>query len=121
MRLFLSYNRQDSDFILQVQTEFERRGIATFFDRKSLDPGLPWPQGLEQGLRTATGVLVFLSHSGLGVWQKREMYLALDLQAEAERENRRFPVVPVLLNGAEVTSGFLFLNTWVDLRNSLLE
>jgi hypothetical protein len=45
------------------------------------------------------------------------MYLALDLQAEAERENRKFPVVPVLLNGAEVTSGF-FLNTWIDLRNT---
>ena len=46
------------------------------------------------------------------------MYLALDLQAEADKENRKFPVVPVLLNGAEVTTGFLFLNTWVDLRET---
>ena len=43
------------------------------------------------------------------------------LQAEAEKENLSFPVVPVLLAGAEVTSGFLFLNTWVDLRNTLPE
>jgi len=33
-------------------------------------------------------------------------------------ENRKFPVVPVLLSGAEVTSGFLFLNARIDLRNT---
>jgi hypothetical protein len=48
----------------------------------------------------------------MGRWQQREMSLSLDRQANASN----FPVVPVLLPGADPPLGFLSLNTWVDLR-----
>jgi hypothetical protein len=44
------------------------------------------------------------------------MFFALDLQAKAERENRKFPVIPVLLKNAHPQAGFQFLNTWADFR-----
>jgi len=34
-------------------------------------------------------------------------------------EGHTFPVIPVLLQGADLTPGFLFLNTWIDLRHGL--
>jgi hypothetical protein len=51
----------------------------------------------------------------MGRWQQSEAYLSLDRQIGA----RDFPVVPILLPGADPALGFLKLNTWVDLRSSL--
>ena len=92
------------------------RGITTFLDRDNLVTGLPWRQALEQALRGARAVAVFIGRQ-LGGWQKREMWYALDRQVSEEKQGRAFPVVPVLLPGAELTPGFLFSNTWVDLRS----
>ena len=49
------------------------RGITTFLDRDNLVTGLPWPQALEQALRGARAVAVFIGRQ-LGGWQKREMW-----------------------------------------------
>ena len=115
--LFLSYNRQDQRAVLDVRRKLELRGIHTFLDRDKLVAGLPWPQALEQALLSSRAVAVFLGPHDLGTWQKREMFFALDLQSHAERENRIFPVIPVLLKDAQPQPGFLFLNTWADFRN----
>lgn len=53
----------------------------------------------------------------MGPWQQREAHAVLDQQAAAERAHAPpFPVIPVLLPGAEAPLGFLGQNTWVDLR-----
>src|SRR5271157_5196056 len=66
-------------------------------------------------LRGASGVAVFIGRE-LGGWQKREMWFALDRQVSEEKQGRSFPVIPVLLAGADLTPSFLFSNTWIDLR-----
>jgi len=114
--VFLSYSRADTAAVVAIRDILEARGISTFFDREQLLAGMPWPQALETGLRGARSVAVFIGPEGLGLWQKREMAFALDRQVAEERNQRGFPVVPVLLPGADVTPGFLFLNTWIDLR-----
>jgi hypothetical protein len=116
--LFLSYNRQDQKAVLAIRQLLELRGIRTFLDRDHLVAGLPWPQGLEQALTSARAVAVFIGPHDFGLWQKREMFFALDLQVQAEREKRQFPVIPVLLRDAHWQPGFLFLNTWIDFRNT---
>ena len=116
--LFLSYNSIDRASVTTVQKLLEARGITTFLDRDRLTPGLPWPVALEEGLRSVRGVAVFIGRN-LGGWQKREMWFALDRQVREEKEGRPFPVIPVLLEDADLTTSFLFLNTWIDLRNGL--
>jgi WD40 repeat protein len=116
--LFLSYNSADRSFVIAVQRLLEARSITTFLDRDQLSPGLPWPVALEEGLRNVRGVAVFIGRD-LGGWQKREMWFALDRQVREEKERRLFPVIPVLLPGADLTACFLFLNTWIDLRSGL--
>ncbi len=119
--LFLSYSRADTEAVLSIQRLLQARGISTFLDRDQLEVGMPWPQALESGLNSARGVAVFIGPSGLGLWQKREMGFALDRQVQEERASRAFPVIPILLPGADITPGFLFLNTWTDLRPDLTD
>ena len=114
--LFLSYHSPDHGLVHTIRELLEARGIATFLDRENLVAGLPWPHALEEALRSVRAVAVFIGPDGLGLWQKREMGFALDRQVQEEKAGRAFPVIPVLLPGADATPGFLFLNTWVDLR-----
>ena len=119
--LFLSYNRTDYESVKTVQQFLIDHGITTFLDRDDLPVGVPWPQGLETALVRACGVVVFIGPQGFGSWQKREIGFALERQTNEEKNNRIFPVIPVLLPGSNPTAGFLFLNTWVDLRKDLTE
>jgi TIR domain len=115
--LFLSYNRADADAVREARAQLEARGIRTFIDWHDLDAGRMWPDALERALRGSRVVAVFVGKTGFGVWQKREVYYALDLQARSPEGSR--PVVPVLLRGADPPAGFLALNTWVDLRDGI--
>jgi hypothetical protein len=95
------------------------RGAPSFLDRDALVAGVPCSQSLEDALRSVRAVAVFIGPNGFGAWQKREMYFALDRQAQEESRAIRFPAIPVLLRKADITAGFLFLNTWVDLRKGV--
>lgn len=116
--LFLSYNSGDRGTVLQVRQELALRHVSSFFDRADLTPGRPWFDELEAAMQGVRGVAVFIGKDGLGTIQKREMQFALARQSAQERRGRIFPVIPVLLDGADPDrfSGFLALNTWVDLR-----
>src|SRR2546423_632278 len=118
LHLFLSYHSADRASVVAIQKLLQVRGISTFLDRDNLFAGLPWPQALEQGLKDVNGVAVFIGRE-LGGWQKREMWFAMDRQVREEKQGRAFPVIPVLLQGADLTPGFLFVNTWIDLRSGL--
>lgn len=117
--LFISYNRADRVAVEALKQRLSRSGVTTFFDSEQLVAGMPWPAALEDGLAKARAVAVFIGPSGLGAWQKREMYFALDRQVELQKQGRAYPVIPVLLPASEVTAGFLFLNAWIDFRRDL--
>lgn len=117
--LFLSYSRADADAVREVRAQLEARGVRTFIDWHDLDPGQSWPDALERALTSSKAVAIVVGKSGFGVWQKRELYYALDLQVRSPHGT--FPVVPLLLRGAEPPAGFLALNTWIDLRAGISE
>jgi WD40 repeat protein len=115
--VFLSYHSADRAPVLELERALAARGVSTFLDRHQLLPGRSWPEDLEKGLAECRAVAVLIGPHGMGAWQKREMYFALDRQAQ---ENN-FPVIPVLLpDVVDWKAGFLFLNTWVDLRQGVL-
>lgn len=113
--VFLSYNTQDQQSVEIVARTLKQHGLDVFLDRWYLVPGLPWPQHLEEILRACKAAAIFLGPSGMGRWQQREQYMALDRQAHEPT----FPVIPVLLPGTDPALGFLSLNTWIDLRHGL--
>jgi WD40 repeat protein len=110
--VFLSYHWRDQAPVEALAHWLRAQGIQVFLDRWYLVPGQPWPQMLEHVLSRCGAVAVCLGPSGMGPWQQREKYVALDRQAH----DPRFPVIPVLLPGADPVPGFLCQNTWVDLR-----
>jgi pentatricopeptide repeat protein len=119
--LFLSYNSTDRGVVVEVRHALAARGVSTFYDRDDLSPGRSWFDELEAAMRRAHGAAVFIGKDGLGTIQRREMQFALARQAIEEKAGGTFPVIPVLLEGVDpdAASGFLALNTWIDLRRGI--
>ncbi len=113
--VFLSYHHKDHEAVEAVARMLRERGLSVFLDRWYLVPGQSWPITLERALEACRAVAVFLGPAGMGTWQQREQHLALERQAKDET----FPVIPVLLPGADPALGFLQLNMWVDLREGV--
>lgn len=110
--IFLSYHWRDHTAVESVARALTEHGLDVFLDRWYLTPGLPWQDALQALLGRVSAVVIFVGPEGLGDWQQREIALALDHQAHSSA----FPVIPVLLPGADPPLGFLALNTWIDLR-----
>ncbi|HMM88021.1 toll/interleukin-1 receptor domain-containing protein [Bradyrhizobium sp.] len=110
--LFMSYHWLDRVAVEEVARSLRERGVKPFLDRWYLVPGRSWVGTLEKELANCRAVAIFIGPQGMGRWQQREREYALDRQTRDEN----FPVIPVLLPGADPALGFLSLNTWIDLQ-----
>lgn len=113
--VFLSYHWRDQREVDALARKLREQGLAVFLDRWYLTPGQPWPQTLERELAKCGAVAVCVGPGEMGPWQQREKYFALERQGKEPG----FPVIPVILSGADPALGFLGQNTWVDFRESL--
>lgn len=116
--VFLSYHWRDQAQVEALAQRLREQNLTVFLDRWYLTPGQSWPKALEATLAQCRAVTVCIGQGEMGPWQQREQYLALERQVAAERRGQRFPVIPVLLPGAEPPLGFLSQNTWVDFRST---
>jgi WD40 repeat protein len=110
--VFLSYHWRDQAAVDALAHGLIDLGLHVFVDRWYLRPGRAWPQELEAVMGACQAVAVCLGAGEMGPWQQREVNMALERQAR----EAAFPVIPVLLPGADPVLGFLGQNTWVDLR-----
>jgi formylglycine-generating enzyme required for sulfatase activity/energy-coupling factor transporter ATP-binding protein EcfA2 len=117
--VFLSYHWRDHAHVEALARRLREEQLTVFLDRWYLTPGQSWPKALETTLAQCRAVAVCIGQGEMGPWQQREQYLALERQVVAERHGQSFPVIPVLLPGAEPPLGFLSQNTWVDFRTRL--
>ncbi|BCQ29990.1 TIR domain-containing protein (plasmid) [Caballeronia sp. NK8] len=116
--VFLSYHWRDHAQVEALARRLHKAGVRPFLDRWYLVPGTNWLSALEKNLARCKSVAVCLG-AEMGPWQQREQYSALERQVAEERRGAVFPVIPVLLPGAEAPLGFLRQITWVDFRLSL--
>lgn len=116
--LFLSYNRRDNPAVEQLAQALRDRGLELFKDDWYLSPGDHWPSALERRLADCTAVAVVIGPHGLGPWQQREVYTAIDREVgEHTAGQPGFRVIPVLLDeGSRLHAGLGFLsqNVWVE-------
>ena len=117
--VFLSYHWRDRAHVEALARRLRKQNLTVFLDRWYLTPGQSWPKELEATLAHCRAVAVCIGQGEMGPWQQREQYLALECQVAAERQGQTFPVIPVLLPGAEPPLGFLSQLTWVDFRTRL--
>lgn len=117
--LFISYNSRDRETVQRVKKSLLDRGVKTFLDIDNLTAGQMWIDELPSAIESVQAVAIFYGKHGLGPWQKREMMIALERQSK--ERNRNFPVIPIILPGADLTHApaFLLTNTCIDLSNGV--
>ncbi len=69
----------------------------------------------------ARAMAVCLGPHGLSHQQKQELGWVLAQQAEVTEEGYNFPLIPILLPGADLAPAFLFRHAWVDFNLAALD
>jgi tetratricopeptide (TPR) repeat protein len=113
--VFVSYNSRDAVHAVDLATWLRGQGLKVFLDRWCLIPGHPWLDGLQSTLRTCQSVVVLVGPGEMDRWQLDETRFAMNRQVRQPT----FPVIPVLLPGADPSPTFLTQRTWVDLRGGV--
>src|SRR6516162_11407031 len=110
--VFVSYSRADGRHAAEIDSVLRNKGLKSFFDRRNLDPGLPWVRALEKAIGSAKAAIVLIGPCGFGNTQQYERELAI-IRQTLEPE---FRVIPVILpkTGSELPFDFLQNLTWVD-------
>jgi WD40 repeat protein len=119
---FLSYNSLDRPAVQELAGRLKGAGLELYLEEWELAPGREFQPALAEGLRDSQTCVVFLGPSGLGPWQKQEIQVAIDRRAR----DSAYPVIPVLLPGAErprrgdvAHLEFLINASWVEFLKSL--
>jgi hypothetical protein len=87
-RAFVSYAREDQDFVLRLASGLKERGVPIWLDQWDIAAGADWDQTIDTGLRECTKLIVVLSDAAVSSKQVRgEIQAAFD-------DNK--PIVPVL-------------------------
>ncbi len=120
--VFLSHNSADKPAVEELARRLVKAGLRPWLDTWNLIPGQPWQAAIEEALRACAACAVFIGPSGAGPWQNEEMRAAIDRRVGESAGG--FPVIPVLLPGAERGERsrlptFLVATTWVEFRRSL--
>jgi hypothetical protein len=110
--VFISYSRADSCHAAKIDSMLRDKGLRPFFDRRNLDPGLPWVRALERAIGSAKSAIVLIGPSGFGNTQQYERELAI-IRRTREPE---FRVIPVILpkNSSDLPFDFIQNLTWID-------
>lgn len=99
---FLSYAKEDADFVRDLASRLLQDGILAWFDEKELLPGDDWKRKIDNAIERSDFVLVFLSSTSVaktGFFQ-RELTYALD-QHQLRPEGFRY-IIPIIINKCEV-------------------
>jgi hypothetical protein len=117
--VFLSYNSVDEAAVTEIAHRLRARAIEPWLAEWHAAAGQPSQAALERALRETRAGVVFIGQSGLGKWQELEIGVAIARRVD----DPRYPVVPVLLPGAEknTVSRFLALSTWIEFHSTLDE
>lgn len=94
--VFLCHNNKDKDFVREIGNQLEEKGVKVWFDEKVIIPGQPWQKQLEENIKSANSVAIFIGKNGLGNWQDIEIDLSLLQCAE-----RKCFIIPVIIGDCE--------------------
>lgn len=119
MKVFLSYAKEDKDFILECYEELKRKRFDPWMDEHDLLPGQAWDNCLKSNMKTTDVVLIFMSSksvSKIGYVQKELNYFV--------DKRREFPenfiyLIPVQLDQCivpeSISNEIQFINIDSDL------
>ena len=105
---FISYARADgAEFAHELRGDLEKRHIPTWLDTYDIDPGKPFYEEIDRGLRQAKAILVILTPGAV---------MSQQVMAEWNSAlNQLLPVIPLLVTSCNVPTRLSVLN-WIDFR-----
>jgi DNA segregation ATPase FtsK/SpoIIIE, S-DNA-T family len=62
---FISYSRDDSEFVLRLAEDLKAAGASVWLDRMDIEPGHRWDKSIEIALEAADRILLILSPSSV--------------------------------------------------------
>lgn len=116
--VFISYNRDDSEQVIEIYKELNKQNIKTWLDLEELRPGQPWQKEVDLQIKKSKSFVICIGRNGIGRWENLELYSVIK-----ELVTRGCPVIPVILPNASEKKelsipGFLENLTWVDFHNN---
>jgi Novel STAND NTPase 1/TIR domain/Protein of unknown function (DUF1566) len=112
--IFLSHAGQDTTAAKELADQLGQAGLSVWLDVERLKLGDRWMEEIEEGLRHATALVVYVGQSGVQGWVDAEVRVALDRSTK----DLNFRLIPVLGPGSNPETLPLFLRQyqWLDLR-----
>jgi hypothetical protein len=90
--IFISYSKQNIDFVRYLRALLENEGFAVWVDEERLAPSAKWWKAIEQNVEACGVFIVVMSPDAAeSDWVEREILLA---------EKLKRPIYPILLAGA---------------------
>ncbi len=104
-KVFFSYNSKDHPQVHQILRQLNERDITCWLDNEEIRPGSSVIKALDEAMRNAQSIIIFIGPHGLGKWQDKEAQTSLHYAV-----SKKLNVIPVLLPGiTEMPKGLLFL------------
>jgi len=86
--VFISYSRQDTEFVEKLERDLNQRGITTWRDKSSIVGGEEWYKAIVRGIHDAYAMVQVVSEaSDLSKWVLREGLYA---------DQKGLPIIPLL-------------------------
>ncbi|NNM22628.1 MAG: toll/interleukin-1 receptor domain-containing protein [Flavobacteriaceae bacterium] len=93
-KIFFSYSRENSEFVLNLAKELRTAGAEVWLDQLDIKPGTRWDKSIEDALRSSKTLLVILSKTSVASDN------VMDEVSYALEEGKQ--VVPVLMEECEI-------------------
>lgn len=90
MLVFVSYSRQNSEFVLRLVTDLRGKNIPLWLDQTDIPTGKRWDREIEKALETATHFLLVMSQASNDSDNVRD---EIDFAIDAGK-----PIIPILLD-----------------------
>jgi tetratricopeptide (TPR) repeat protein len=92
--IFISYSRDDSDFVNGLIADIEKRGIEVWIDRQDISGGETWRAAIAEAIRSCDAFVIVLSpNSTVSKNVSRELSIA---------EPHHRPIIPLLYQPCEI-------------------
>lgn len=93
-QVFISYSRQDEDFVREFVTKLQNLGINVWVDVSGIDPGQKWSESIQKALNESTLMLVIISPDSMASENVRdEWQFFLD---------EKKPIIPIIYRPARI-------------------
>lgn len=106
---FISYSRENYDFVMEIVNYLEENGVNIFIDKRDIPPGADFADSIVAAIENSIGcILVFTEASNKSPYVFREMNSAT---------NHRKRIIPIRINGVNpcrTIEFYIGANNWIE-------